>query len=97
MESLERWSNLAEILGGAFVFVTLVYLIVEIRHNSRALRSATAHSASMSIQGWYQAIGTDPESSSLWLNGMAAPDKLSDEQMMQFVFLCHSVFQLKPP
>lgn len=43
---LERWALIAEIIGGIAIVVTLVFLIIEIRGNSAAIRAATATSIS---------------------------------------------------
>ncbi|MBT8063077.1 MAG: hypothetical protein HKO64_12275 [Xanthomonadales bacterium] len=39
--SLEQYANFFEVIGGIIVVVTLVFLVVQIRQNTRALRSAT--------------------------------------------------------
>jgi hypothetical protein len=43
---LEKWALIAEIIGGFAIVVTLIFLIVEIRGNSAAIRAATATSIS---------------------------------------------------
>jgi hypothetical protein len=41
---LEKWALIAEIVGAFAIVVTLIFLIVEIRGNSSAIRAATATS-----------------------------------------------------
>lgn len=43
---LEKWALIAEIISGIAIVVTLIFLIVEIRGNSAAIRAATATSIS---------------------------------------------------
>ena len=43
---LEKWALIAEIVGAFAIVVTLIFLIVEIRGNSTAIRAATATSIS---------------------------------------------------
>ncbi len=39
--TLEQYANLFEILGGSIVLVTLIFLVIQLRQNTRALKSAT--------------------------------------------------------
>ncbi len=43
---LEKWALIAEIISGIAIVVTLIFLIVEIRGNSAAIRAATTTSIS---------------------------------------------------
>ena len=43
---LEKWALIAEIVGGVAIVGTLIFLIVEIRGNSAAIRASTATSIS---------------------------------------------------
>ena len=37
--TLEQYANLFEIVGGAIVVVTLIFLVIQLRQNTRALKS----------------------------------------------------------
>ncbi len=90
--SLENIYYISAIIGTIAIVLSIVVLARELRQNTKALKSTMAREAGNGIQSWYLTIGNSPESSNLWINGMANPDNLSNEQLLQFFFLCQSVF-----
>jgi len=57
---LEKWALVAEVIGGMAIVVTLVFLIIEIRGNSAAIRAATATSISDRTQTALLSIMSNP-------------------------------------
>jgi len=52
--TLEQYANLFEIVGGAIVVITLIFLIIQLRQNTRALKSATvlgSHNTTLTVYG----------------------------------------------
>jgi len=90
--SLENIYYISAIIGTIAIVLSIVVLVRDLRQNTQALKSTMAREAGNGIQSWYLTIGTSPESSKIWINGMANPDRLSKEQLLQFFFQIQSVF-----
>ena len=88
----EAIGTVAEIVGALAVVVTLAYLAVQIRDGARASRSTAVTDATTAMQAWYQELGSNPHSATLFLDGMADPDSLSQKDQFQFVMLVHAAF-----
>lgn len=89
---LEELANVAEVIGLLVVGITLIFLVVQIRQNTRATRSASANESISMVAAWYQELGNKPQSSALLFHALADPDDCTPEQWHQFVFLEHAVF-----
>ena len=76
-------SAVAEILSSVAILVTLVYLVVEIGQNTRALEASTRQaSVDGDLQRLFQAVNS-PE---IWLNQMN-PDMTDAEKISQSAYL----------
>ena len=74
--TLEQYANLFEVVGGAIVIVTLIFLVVQLRQNTRALRSATvlgSHNTTLTI---YEMLVEDSMIEVL-VKGMPRPSDLT--------------------
>jgi len=52
--TLEQFANLFEVIGGALVIITLIFLVIQLRQNTLALRSATvlgSHNTTLTVYG----------------------------------------------
>ena len=52
--TLEQFANLFEIIGGAIVVITLIFLVIQLRQNTHALVSATvlgSHNTTLTVYG----------------------------------------------
>ena len=52
--TLEQYANLFEIVGGAIVVITLIFLLIQLRQNTHALISATvlgSHNTTLTVYG----------------------------------------------
>ena len=52
--TLDQYANLFEIVGGVIVIITLVFLVIQLRQNTRALKSATvlgSHNTTLTVYG----------------------------------------------
>lgn len=92
MMNWEAIGTIAEIVGALAVVVTLAYLAVQIRDGARASRSAAVTDATTAMQAWYQELGSNLDSATLFLDGMTDPDSLSRHAQFQFVMLVHAAF-----
>ena len=76
---------IAELLGALAVLITVAFLAVQMRQNTRALRSESINNASMSTQNWYLQLGTNLQGVEIWLKGVQTPDECSQSEYAQFV------------
>ena len=90
-ERLQRWALLAEVIGGIAVVISLVFVGVQMRANTRATKSATANAANTATSAWYTAIGNDSESSALFYRFMTDIESLTTEERFQIVMNLHGV------
>ena len=88
---LSDMASIAEVIGAVAIVVSLIYVGVQVKDSTRAVRSATANETSAALSTWYREIGTDPEAGRVFLDRMTNPELLSREELFRFIFLAHSV------
>ncbi len=89
---LEQLANIAEVIGVIVVAITLIFLTVQMRQNTRATRSATANESVSTVTAWYREIGNSEQSSTLFYNANADPESQTPEEWLQFVLNLHGLF-----
>ena len=73
----EAIGAVGEIVGAIAVIATLIYLAVQIKESAQASRSAAVTDATTPMLSFYQELGSNPQTSELFLEGMTNPDSLS--------------------
>ncbi len=94
--TLAELANGGEALGGLAVVVSLVYLIFELRRNTRTARSDSAWNADISFAQLNLALSQNAQLSELCMRALRADAKLddfSDAEFAQLFFVCRSCFQ----
>ena len=91
--TLSDLGNLGEFIGAIAVVLSLLYLAVQIRQNTRSVRGATyqalvSHAAEMNSSLFGE--GTVPE---IFLKGRADLSTLSEVECFRFQILVYQVFQ----
>ena len=89
---LSEWANIAEIVGAVAIIISLVYVSIQVRDNTNAIRSAATNDAATAVQSWYLTIGSDEQTSRVFYHGMTQPDTLTREEMFQFIMITHAAF-----
>lgn len=83
----------AELIGAIAVILTLVYLALQIRQNTAALRSTATHGAHEQAAEVYRTLATDSELAAIYLTGIANPDELTESEMAKFIsFMMYASF-----
>lgn len=90
-QTLTLYASIAEIIGAVAVVVTLVFVGIQLRANTKATRSATSSAASAATGDWYAQVGTSAEASATLWQFLADPDELDEKEKFQAVFLLHGV------
>lgn len=82
--SIQDLGALGEILGGAGVIITLIYLARQIRENSRQVRLSTTASLNDLINQGFDPIYNNAETTHIWLTGLESPTSLDHQQWSVF-------------
>jgi len=82
--SLEQLANIAEVFGMLVVAVTLIFLTLQMRQNTRALRSTTTQNANEMAVAIYNPIVADADLADLLLRGLRDPGVLTEAEMARF-------------
>jgi hypothetical protein len=80
---------LAELAGALGVILTLGYLAVQIRQNSKLLAASAADSSRDAYNELGRILGTSTDAARVYTIGMEDPASLSPEETTQFHSLCH--------
>lgn len=84
--SMEYLGNLGSMVGGLAIFVSLLYLAVETRVNTKAIRSAAHHSANISFaDSGLEMAGNEGLSELMWrVMSAGDADELTDQEWFRF-------------
>ncbi len=77
-----------EVVGGLGVIITLAYLAMQIRTNTKALRNETLRDSIGMVIDSYTPIIADEEIAAIYLRGLESYDNLSDVEKIRFHYLC---------
>jgi len=80
-----------ELLGGIVVLASLVFLGLQIRRNTQALRLGAAEDTNRSFAA-YTAMFTQPGVSRLYRVGLASPQELDEDERITFNALISTLF-----
>lgn len=80
-----------EIIGALAVFITLVYLALQIRQNTRAVHSSALDSTVNTISIARQSIYENDEVARVYLKGLATPEELDELERLKFRLLIHNL------
>jgi hypothetical protein len=86
-------SAIAQGLAAFAVTITVVYLAIQIRENTRATRSQTYQLATSALAEMAGIIGTDREVARIFRIGMTNPEELDQDEFVQFGYLGVSLFR----
>ena len=86
--TLSDLGDLGDFLGGIGVIATLVYLAIQIRRNTMAVRSTSLDSAYAAHMEFQRTVWSDSELNKLWFDGLTGRSQLSDTERESDSFLC---------
>jgi hypothetical protein len=93
--TLSELANVGETLGGLAVLVSLIYLILEVRRNTRTAESTAAWNATVTLGELCEGISHNPSLSALVVRASDesfSPDDLTEEELAQYFLFFRSVF-----
>ena len=89
---IETLGDLGDFLGGIGVIVTLVYLAVQVRQNSKLLRANTLATSASAMSGFNHLLGANPSVARVFQMGIERFPDLSEDEKRQFLNLLRAVF-----
>jgi hypothetical protein len=67
---LNDLANIGQIVGAIAVVISLIYVALQIRQNTNAIRAATAQSVHEHFANWYNSFARDASLSQIAINGL---------------------------
>ncbi|WP_228853485.1 hypothetical protein [Aegicerativicinus sediminis] len=89
---IQKISIITEIVGAIAIVISLIFVGIQFTENTKATKSATAASTVATISSWYNEMGNNQQSSSLFYNFMADPEALTSEERFQVIISLHGLF-----
>ena len=81
--TLEQYAYLFEIVGGLIVIVTLIFLVIQLRQNTRAIRSTTMQ-ALQALRIETYGMLMDDSMMEAYLKGMSQPSEMTPLEKGKF-------------
>ena len=79
--------NYGEFVGAIGVVVTLGYLAIQIKQNTRATKNASAETMMVAAQNTALALGSSNEAASIWVRGLTDYSSLDADEQSRMHFL----------
>ena len=92
--SWEAVAAIGEIIGALAVVFSLVYLSLQIRSGTKALRTTLRDSAFRYLNEWNYALSTDEELPWIFKRGLTNPADLNDKEVTRFHHMLYSFFKV---
>jgi hypothetical protein len=95
--NLDALGNIGDLVGGLGVLITLIYLSLQIRQNTRQVEQSLQVSRAQALRdtynpaGWTLEAARNPEFAAFYARGMAQPEVLSSEEQFRFFFLMGTI------
>ena len=83
--TLNDLANLGQIIGALAVVISLIYVALQIRQNTNAVRSATAQTVHEHFAKWYHLVAADDELAQIAANGLRDYASLSEKERVRFI------------
>lgn len=94
MAVLEDLGNLGDFLGGIGVVITLLYLAIQIRQNTKQLRADAEAARTRSLEGqteeignWIGSIAESRDVAEVWARGLVDLEKLDETDQLRFDYI----------
>ena len=87
----EAIGAVGETVGALAVLVTLVYLAMQIRQNTKSVQAAAVDSANSQVSRIREVIFANADVASLYRRGNADPASLSEDDTIRYRLLIHNV------
>lgn len=83
--TIQDFGSIGEIVAAIATVASLVYVAIQIRHNTVAVKSAAAQSVHEAFASWYHLLAADASLSQLVTDGLRDYSSLSETDRARFV------------
>ena len=91
--SLSDLAAIGSFVSGVAVVVTLIFLLLQMRQNLRAIRAAASQAHAANYQSLLASVIDNGEVAHLWRLGLGGIEKLTDDEKVRFVSLIGGFFR----
>ena len=92
MMDLQSLANIAELIGGAVVILSLVYLAIQVRQGTEAQRTENYARALERLATFQATLSQDSEVSRIFSRGLADTSKLTRQEKIRFTWSLYEAF-----
>ena len=85
--TIEQFGSIGEVIGALATVATLAYLAVQIRANTRMMRTQASHAGQALTSPIAMGIAHDQRLAGIFRRGLASFDSLEPDEQIQFTFL----------
>lgn len=89
---LKKIALILEILGGVAILISLIFVGIQLKANTKATRSSTATATIGTMTDWYVTMGTNAEASASFWRFLANPESMTKEEQLQHIYNLHGLF-----
>jgi hypothetical protein len=90
--TLQDLGSIGEFLGAVGVILSLVYLAIQVRHNTRAVRSSTRQEVMRGMQAYISLVASDSDTANFYERGLSDSCDLSRAERIRFSQLLTQFF-----
>jgi hypothetical protein len=83
--NLDDLANIGQVIGAIAVVISLIYVALQIRQNTNAVRSATAQTVHEHFARWYHLVAANDELAKIVANGLRDYGSLSEHERVRFI------------
>ncbi|MFC4720968.1 hypothetical protein ACFO5O_01435 [Geojedonia litorea] len=88
---LKKIALIVEILGGIAILISLIFVGIQLKDNTKATRSSTATATIGTMTDWYVTMGTNAETSASFWRFLSDPDSMTKDQQLQHIYNLHGL------
>ncbi len=82
---------IGEIIGALAVFLTLVYLALQIRQNTKAIQASAVDAGISRLNDVRESVYENGDLTRIYIQGIAQPADLDEESRVRFRLLLHNI------
>jgi len=88
---LKKIALIFEILGGIAILISLIFVGIQLKENTKATKSSTATATIGTMTDWYVTMGTDAEASSGFWKFLSNPESMKKDEQLQYIYIMHGL------
>ena len=91
--TLSDLASLGSFVSGVAVAITLIFLVMQMRQNTLAVRATASQSFSALYQGISNIVVVDSEMARIWRLGLTNAGELTDDERVRFIAYVSTIFR----